>query len=131
MKARLVKLVVFAAAVVALPGAVLAHHGTAAYDTQQPTTLKGTVTNFQFQNPHVLISFEVKRDKGGPEKWTGEVTTPSQLARENGWTKNSLMPGDQIAVTGNPAKNGTHTMIIRKIVKSDGTELRVGGARAE
>jgi hypothetical protein len=94
-------------------------------------TVQGTATDFQFRNPHVLLSFDVKGDSGKLEKWQGEITTPSQLAREGGWTKNSIKPGDHITVVGNASKNHSHTMIIRKVVLPDGTELRVGGGRAD
>lgn len=129
MKIYLSKLGIIAVAIAMFSGVVFSHHGTAAYDASQMVTIKGTATDFQFRNPHVLLSFDAKGDSGKLEKWQGEITTPSQLAREGGWTKNSIKPGDQIAVTGNPAKNGSHTMIIKKVVLSDGTELRVGGAR--
>ena len=130
MKTYLRKLVILAAAVVILPGVIFSHHGTAAYDVSQTVTVKGTATDFQFRNPHVLLSFDVKGNHGNVEKWQGEITTPSQLAREGGWTKNSIKPGDQISVTGNRAINGSHTLIVKKVVLSDGTELTVGGARA-
>jgi hypothetical protein len=131
MKTYLLKLGIVAVAIATLSGVVFAHHGTAAYDASHTVTVKGTATDFQFRNPHVLLSFEVKGDNGKLEKWQGEITTPSQLAREGGWTKNSIKPGDQIAVTGNRAKNGSPTMIIKKVVLADGTELRVGGGRAD
>jgi Family of unknown function (DUF6152) len=131
MKTYLGKLVILAAAVVTLSGSVFPHHGTAAYDVSHAVTVKGTATDFQFRNPHVLLSFDVKGDHGNVEKWQGEITTPSQLAREGGWTKDSVKPGDQISVTGNRAMNGSHTMIVKKVVLSDGTELKVGGGRAD
>ena len=131
MKIFFLKLTMIAVAMMALSGVVFSHHGTAAYDATHTVTVKGTATDFQFRNPHVLLSFEVKGDNGKIEKWEGEITTPSQLAREGGWTKNSIKPGDQIAVTGNRAKNGSPTMVIKKVVLSDGTELRVGGGRAD
>ena len=131
MKTLFLKLTVVAVAILALSGAAVSHHGTAAYDAAHLTTVKGTATDFQFRNPHVLLSFEVKGDNGKIQKWEGEITSPSQLAREGGWTKNSIKPGDQIAVTGNAAKNGSPTMVIKKVVLPDGTELRVGGGRAD
>ena len=126
-----VRLAILAAALLSLSGVVFPHHGTAAYETGQTVTLKGKATDFQFRNPHVLLSFDVKNDKGSVENWQGEITTPSQLAREGGWTKNSIKTGDQISVIGNRAKNGSHTMIIKKVVLPDGTELKVGGGRPE
>ena len=63
-----------------------AHHGTANYDTTKSVTVKGAVTNFQFINPHVIISLDVKDDKGHVENWQGALTSPNRLTR-TGWTK--------------------------------------------
>jgi hypothetical protein len=101
-----------------------AHHGTAAYESKA-VTLKGTVTNFQFINPHVLLSFNVVDSSGRVQAWEGEITSPSQLARNGGWTKESLKPGDQITISGNPAKNGSFTMRVLKVFLK-GEELKIG-----
>src|ERR1700737_2615862 len=93
-------------------GPIFAHHGTAAYDTTQETTVKGTVTDFQFVNPHTLIFFDVKNDKGVVEHWQAEAMSPNQLTRD-GWNKNTLKPGDQITVTGYRAKNGSNILRFR------------------
>jgi len=114
------------AAALMLSNSAFAHHGTAAYDNDSFTTLKGIVSDFQFVNPHVQLSWETKNANGNVEKWQGEITSPSQLARAGGWNKNSLKPGDEIAVSGYPAKNGSHTMVIRKVVVR-GQELKVSG----
>ena len=108
-----------------LSGSALAHHGSAAYDMSKSVTVAGTVTDFQFVNPHVLISIDVKDPSGKVEKWEGELTSPNHLARA-GWTKSTLKPGDQVTLTGGPAKSGSLTMWIRKITK-DGQEVSLGG----
>lgn len=108
-----------------LSGPVFAHHGSAAYDMSKTVTVTGTVTDFQFVNPHVLISMDVKDPSGKVEKWEGELTSPNHLARA-GWTKSTLKPGDQVSLTGGPAKSGSPTMWIRKIMK-DGEEVSLGG----
>ena len=90
-------------------------------------TFKGTVTDFEFINPHAQLFFDVKDDKGNIEKWEGEITSPSQLARGGGWTRESLKPGDQITVVGNRAKNGSYTMRVQKVILADGTALKIGG----
>jgi hypothetical protein len=108
--------------IVSSPG--FAHHGTAAYETGKPTTVTGSVTDFQFANPHVQISWDVKDGNGSVQKWQGEITSPSQLARNGGWNKNSLQLGDQITVTGFAARNGSHTMVVRKVVLN-GRELKI------
>jgi len=103
-------------------GPVFAHHGTAAYETAKLTTVKGTVTEFQFINPHVEITVEVKDDKGKIEKWLGEANSPNVLSR-HGWSKEMIKPGDQITVIGYRAKNGSYTLRLQKVVLSNGQEL--------
>jgi hypothetical protein len=104
---------------------LFAHHGTASYDTSKTVTVKGTVTDFQFTNPHVLVFLDVRDDKGNLQKWQGELTSPNHLARV-GWTRSSLKPGDQIALSGFPAKSGAASMWISKVVLADGKALDTG-----
>lgn len=101
---------------------VLAHHGTSAYDTSKMTTVKGTVTDFQFNNPHVMISVEAKDDKGKVETWTSEANSPNVLTR-HGWNRDIIKKGDQITIIGNRPKNGAKTLRLQKVVLSDGQEL--------
>lgn len=101
-----------------------AHHGSAGYDMSKPATITGTVTAYNFTNPHVLISVDVKSASGVIEKWEGELTSPNRLSR-SGWTKNTLKPGDQVTLIGAPAKSGNPTMIIHKVLK-DGQEIDLG-----
>jgi hypothetical protein len=101
---------------------VFAHHGAASYDTSKMTTLKGTVTNIQWMNPHAEIDIEVADTSGKTEKYTVESVSPLGLSRL-GWSKDSLKPGDQITVTGNLSKNGTHILRLKKIVFPGGKEL--------
>ena|SRR3984885_13982040 len=103
---------------------VLAHHGAASYDTTKMTTLKGTVTAVQWMNPHTEIDIEVNETTGKAQKYIVETVTPVGLTR-NGWTKSSLKPGDQITVTGNLSKNGTHILRLKKIVFPTGRELTI------
>ncbi len=111
--------------VLILSGPAFAHHGSAAYDMSKTVTVTGTVNDFQFINPHVLLSMDVKDPSGKVEKWEGELTSPNRLTRA-GWTKSTLKPGDQITIVGGPAKSGSTTMWIRKITK-DGEDLDIGG----
>ena len=102
---------------------ILAHHGAATYDNKM-TTLKGTVTDFQFMNPHTEILFDVMDANGKVEKWTAEAASLVTMARL-GWTKSTMKPGDHITITGNCAKSGSHTMRLSKIILPDGTETKV------
>ena len=102
---------------------LLAHHGEANYDTEKTVSVTGTVTEFEFVNPHVQISLDVKNDKGEIEKWTGEARSPAMLARYGGWDRNTIKVGDVITLYGHRTKNGTFFMRLEKIVKADGKEL--------
>jgi len=105
-----------------ISSAVSAHHGTSAYDTTQLTTVKGTVTDFQFNNPHVMISVETKDDKGKVETWISEANSPNVLTR-HGWNRDIIKKGDQITIIGNRPKNGAKTLRLQKVILSDGQEL--------
>ena len=124
MKTRLFAVVTAVVASLVFSGPMLAHHGTAAYDTGNPVTVKGTVTDFRFINPHCQVYFDIKNDKGEVEHWQGELTAPNKLARA-GWTKHSLNPGDQINVTGLVGKYGGHSIWIRKLIGPDGQAMQL------
>jgi hypothetical protein len=109
----------FAALLVSSP--LLAHHGEANYDTDKVVSVKGTVSGFEFINPHTLITVDVKNDKGEMEKWNCEARSPGMLVRVGGWDKNTLKIGDVITVFGYRAKNGTTVMRLQKLTLADGT----------
>ena len=124
MRGRGVRLIlllsVMAFAIASLP--LLAHHGTAAFDTTKSVKIKGTVTDFQFTNPHVLLFFECKNEKGETEQWQGELTAPNKLIRA-GWSKHTLKPGDSVTVGGYAAMSGAHTIWIRELIGPSGEAL--------
>jgi hypothetical protein len=105
-----------------------AHHGNTAYDLGKPITLKGTVTEFAWSNPHVQIYFDVKDDKGKVVHWASETVSPGMLVRA-GWKKDELKPGDEITITLGAAKNGTPVGYALKIVLANGRELILGQGR--
>ena len=111
----------FCVAIICSP--LQAHHGEANYDTSKTVSVKGTVTMFEFVNPHVQISIDSKNDKGEIEKWTGEARSPAMLSRYGGWDRNTIKVGDVITLSGHQTKNGTFFMRLEKIVKADGKEL--------
>ena len=95
-----------AGGLVLLAGPLFAHHSQASYDTSRDVTLTGTVTEFEFVNPHVRVHFQVKKDNGDVEQWVGESAQPNNF-RRRGWTRSTLKPGDQIIVTVHAAKDGS------------------------
>jgi len=101
-----------------------AHHGYAAFDTTAEVTLKGTVTDFHFVNPHCVIEFDVKDDKGQVRNWKAELTSASHLA-PNGWAESSVQAGDELAITGYRAKNGAPSLWVTKIRLANGQEFKL------
>ena len=96
------------AVLVLLAGSVpmLAHHGTGVgYDTDKPTALKGTVTEFKWQNPHAQLFIDAKSADGMVEHWAVEMNSPGVMTRQ-GWTRHQFKPGDQVTITVLPAKSG-------------------------
>ena len=122
MKTRLVARFALAAALLLISSAAVAHHGAAGYDSTKVTTLKGTVTDFRFQNPHAQILLDVKDSTGKVQNWILEAVGIATLSR-SGWTKSIMKPGDEVTVTGNPAKNGSPSMRLTKVVLASGKEL--------
>ncbi len=83
-----------------------AHHGNAGYDLDKTVTLAGTVTGFDWVNPHCLVYVDVKENDGQVQHWTLELASPFTMSHA-GWTKSSLMVGDMVVVETHPARNGT------------------------
>ena len=101
---------------------LFAHHSTAEYDMTQIVSVKGTVTSFEWSNPHAYIHVDVKDDKGNIEQWTAEMASLGMLSRAS-WKKDTLKPGDQITIYGNRAKNGRMVMRLDKVMFANGQEL--------
>jgi len=107
-----------------LSAPLFAHHGNVAYDTSKAVVLKGaTVTKFVWANPHCIVLFDVKDDKGVASHWAAEAGSPSAITLL-GWTRNSLQPGDVITVYLYPAKSGNTVGRLNKIVLADGKTLK-------
>jgi len=107
-------------------GVAFAHHGTANYDTNKTVTVKGTITDFQFVNPHVIIVLDVKGDDGKVVSWQGELTSPNRLSRL-GWSKSVIKPGDTLTIAGYPTKSGSPEIWIQKVTMANGDDLATGG----
>ena len=116
---RYLMVLVVTAAICAVAGPAFAHHGTAAFDLGKVVTVKGTVTSFDYSNPHCLVHFDVKNDKGEVEQWQAELTAPTKLA-SGGWSKRTLKAGDTVTVTGPVSKSANHTIWTQKFVGPEG-----------
>src|ERR1700680_4398119 len=78
---------------------VFAHHGTAGEDTTHIVTVKGTVTDFQYINPHTQIYVDVKDDQGNVQNWNGELSNALVLHR-GGWNSKIIKVGDVVTLNG-------------------------------
>jgi hypothetical protein len=101
---------------------LLAHHSTAEYDMTALSNIKGTVTKFEWSNPHAYLYIQAKDDKGATLEWTGELASLGMLSRVN-WKRDSVKPGDEITMYGNRAKDGRTVMRLDKIVFANGQGL--------
>ena len=119
---RCMFLLTLAAALVLLSNPVSAHHSTAEFDMAASASVKGTVTKFEWTNPHAYIYMQVKDDNGNTAEWTGELGSPGMLARVN-WKRDTVKPGDEIAIYGNPARDGRKVLRLAKITFANGQEL--------
>ena len=116
----------FAAA--AQPATVGAHHSFASeFDANQPISLRGTVTQVEFINPHSWIHIEVTNDDGTKAAWEVEGGTPNTLFRK-GINDNTLPLGTLIAVDGYRARDGSNRMSGRDITFADGRKVFLSGS---
>jgi hypothetical protein len=100
---RAISFLVVGLLVVSVP--LFAHHGNAAYDTSKWITVKGTVTDYVWSNPHVFVKLDGKDDSGNTVHWIIEGQNPVSMVAI-GWTKNTFKPGDEVEIEAMQAKNG-------------------------
>jgi hypothetical protein len=106
-----------AAALVMVSGVAFAHHGSGvSYNLGKVVTQEGTVTEFQWRNPHVYILYDVKDDKGNVVNWGAETHSPVVCENDDGWTKNTLKPGDRVTISVFPSNVGSSRGLLAKIV---------------
>jgi Family of unknown function (DUF6152) len=103
-------------------GASYAHHSFAMFDQSKQVTLKGTVTEFQWANPHAWIHIDVPNADGLKESWQVELNSPNNLKRQ-GWKSSSVKPGDRVTLVLNPLKDGSKGGLFVSITLPDGTVL--------
>lgn len=106
-------------------GMLWAHHAGSIYDRDNPVTLKGTVTAFQFTNPHVQVVFETTNAQGARETWKAGSAPPQRLYRA-GWNTKTLQAGDEITITCAPAKDGSKVCSVVNLIGPGGKNLTQG-----
>jgi hypothetical protein len=102
---------------------VLAHHGAATFDTVGEITLKGTVTEWVWSNPHSVLKIDVKADDGTVKTWSVATANVADLSKR-GWSRRSFKAGDEVTVLIQPAKSGQPVGMIRNVVLADGRKLQ-------
>ena len=115
--------IVLALVLTAIP--LSAHHSWPV-SFEKLVTVKGTVMDFTWENPHPMMTLEVKTDDGKVEKWL--VGGPAINRMEaNGWTKNTVKPGDVITGTGYQFSDGQKIIRLERVMLADGKEMRLYG----
>lgn len=106
-----------------------AHHGAASFDVGREVTLKGTVTEWVWSNPHCFLKIDVKDASGAVTRWVVETQNPTTMT-QGGWSRRMFTPGDEVTVTLQPYKNGAPIGLVRSVVLPDGRKLGAGGGGA-
>jgi hypothetical protein len=110
------------------PIPALAHHSFAAeFDAAKPVTVQGAVNKVEWTNPHIWIYVDTKNAGGQAERWQCEGGSPNTLARQ-GWSRDTLKPGDQVVIEGFRAKNGSNTCNSRTVKTANGKTLFAGSS---
>ena len=126
MKGIFVGLVLGVVSVVVVPAPLVAHHGTASFDTSKDLTLKGTVTEWIWANPHCFLKFDAMDDTGAMRNWAVEVSNPTDMTKR-GWARSSFKIGDMVTVILQPVKNGAPIGRLKTVALPDGSTLTAMG----
>jgi uncharacterized protein DUF6152 len=124
MKSKLCSCFAFATSFLMFSCLALAHHGSiVSYDMKKIVTMEGTVTEFQWRNPHVYVMYDVKDAQGNVVNWGAETHAPVVCENQDHWTKSTLKPGDKITIGVFPSKLGSPRGLLAKIMMADGTVI--------
>jgi uncharacterized protein DUF6152 len=125
---KLITFLVFVAGLLMVALPLLAHHGRGAtYDMQKELSLKGTVSEVLWRNPHIVIYLDTKDGNGNVVKWTIEHSNITTLAMQ-GYGKATLKAGQEVTAFVHPGAKGDTIGLCMKIVFPDGKEIFKRGA---
>jgi uncharacterized protein DUF6152 len=112
----------------AVPAALLAHHSFAMFDQTKTVSVTGSVTSFEWTNPHAYIEIDAPGEKGGVKHWSVELGSPSIL-QQSGWKFSDIKRGYKVTATINPLKNGDPGGLLIQVTLPDGRVLGNGPGR--
>ena len=115
-------LAAIAVGVITLGRSVGAHHGSASFDTDKELTLKGTVTEWLWANPHCFLKVDAKDDTGEVRTWNVEFGNPTDISTQ-GYRRNTFKPGDQVTVVVQPVKSDAPVGRVRSVTLADGKKF--------
>jgi len=104
---------------------VVAHHGSASFDTSKQVTLKGTVTEWIWANPHCFLKIDAMDDTGGVRNWALETQNPTAMT-QRGWSRKAFNIGDLVTVVLEAVKNGAPIGRIVSVALPNGSTLSAG-----
>lgn len=130
MRRRWSALITLVVVVLVSASSLSAHHGNAAFDVGKKVTVKGTVTEWLWANPHCWLKFDAKDDKGNAVHWVTESNNSSDML-EKGWSKHTLQAGDNVTVTLEPVKNGKPVGRLLEVVLPNGRTLGMAYLKKE
>ena len=106
---------------------LVAHHSVAVnYDSSRSVTIKGVLTEIRWINPHSRFRLDVTKDDGSTEAWLVEMGAHNTMRRA-GFKTELFVIGDEVSVTGSPARREANAIILRWAVLADGTRLSPSG----
>ena len=110
----------------------MAHHATTMFDRDKVLTITGVIKEVQWTNPHVGIFVTgTLKDGDTPTIWVLEVSSPGNLTRAGGWTRNSVKAGDKVSVDFWPLRNGTKGGYLKKVTLTDTGKFYTADIRAQ
>jgi hypothetical protein len=104
-------------------GLLLAHHSNSIYDEERFVKLTGTVSKFEFINPHVLIHLDVTDDAGNVVTWTTLGGPPNRMTKGSGWTSKTFKQGEELTIVGFAFRDGRPGMLFQKIIRANGEDV--------
>jgi len=127
MKRKLMAIFIMAVGLLIVSTPLFAHHGAASFDTSKKLTVKGTVVEWFWANPHCFLRFDVKGEDGQTVQWAVETQSGPNIT-PLGYTKQTFKPGDEVTVTLTPVRNGKPLGRLLSVVLPSGKKLGVSAA---